>query len=412
MISFSQDGLQKWLASFDLHRFGTAYACTIGVICCLAYAATQSPSSRIRWWMLVPITGLTMTTARSVLDIPAFSPFRVAIGMTLGVNLVLESINHLCIRKVFIDLNKRPKGESAVYYALRQGTDLVFNKRLIGTAHQVKGVPKFSSKDPSYVPSRTQFITFRATRAILLYLVLGMLLREPPPEIVSFCRPSDRTSFPIRLVQGTVGTEEFTTRFAFTLSYLASSVLFQILGHDCISLIAVGILNNDPAAWPPRFDSITTAYTIRRFWNPFWHQDLRATLTCYSPLISDNILQLPKKGVLQRYAKIYLGFGISGLMHIYSDLASNVPLSETKAMNYFLLSATGVLIEDLAIAIYRLAVPDRGSAGQPPLWQKVVGFLWTLFYTSLVTPQWACTLVLGGTLPMPGFPRLESSTPP
>ncbi|RDW66633.1 hypothetical protein BP5796_09382 [Coleophoma crateriformis] len=407
MISISQNGLLHWLESLGLHRFGTAYACTTGVICCLAYAATQSPSSPTRWGMLVPITGLTFTTARSVLEIRAFSPYLVTIGMTLGSNLFLECINHLLIRRVFIDLEKRPNGESAVYYAFRQGTDLVFNKRLIGTAQEVKGVPKFSSKDPSYVPSKTQFVAFRATRALLLYLFLGMLLREPPPEIVNICRPSDRTPFPIRLVQGTVGIEEYITRLALTLSFQMSSVLFQMLGHDCVSLIAVGILNNDPAAWPPRFSSITTAYSVRRFWNPFWHQDLRAILTCFSNLIADNILRLPKKGIIQRYTKIYLGFGISGLLHIYGDRAAGIPPSESTAVQYFLLNATGILIEDAAKAIYHLAVTDRGLAERPPLWQKVVGYLWTMFYLSLITPPWACRFLLGETLPVPGFSSLK-----
>ncbi|RDW87522.1 hypothetical protein BP5796_03216 [Coleophoma crateriformis] len=408
MVSSSQSRPQNWLKLFDLHQFGTAFTCTVGVICCLAYATTQKPCSRIRWVMLVPTIGLALTTAYSVLEVQAFPPLRTVVGFTLGVCLALESINHLCVRRTFIDLKKTPCGRYTIHNALYQGADLVFNKRSIRTPYQVKGVPMFNSKNPSYVPSRSRFLVLRTARILVLNVVCSVLLSEPAPEVLSICRPVSRVAFPIRLVQGNVSVTEYINRFILTLGFLTFTILIQLAGYDEVSVIGVGLLNNDPADWPPRFDSITTAYNIRRFWNTFWHQDLRALLTCFANLVSDNVLRLPKRGVLQRYTKIYLCFGISGLLHIYGDKLGNVSLSETGVLWFFLHSATGILIEDLVKAVYHWAFTDRGftsyGVGQPPRWQKILGYMWTLFYLTLVTPQWACPFMTGKMPKMPGLP--------
>jgi hypothetical protein len=410
-MMFSQSQFQHWLVSLELHLYMMTYACTFLVICCLVYASIQSPVSRVRWLMLVPIIALTFTSAKSVLATDTWPPMRVAMAITLGVNLALECINHLCVRRAFIDLSKKHHDKYTAWYAFRHGADLVFNKRLIGTPHQVKGVPAFDSRNPGHVPSRTQFLTFRTARVVILLGIGILLIRDPTPEILRACHPGEGPVFPIRMLQGAVDIEEYTYRFILTISFLISAVLFQILGHDIISLVAVGIFNNNPAAWPPRFGSVATAYNIRGFWGTFWHQDLRAMLTCYSNMISDNILHLPKTGILQRYAKIYLCFGISGVVHIYGEKAGNISLSETRVVAFFLQCATGILIEDLAKAIYHWVLTDQGFTSQgtrvPLLWHKVVGYLWTVFYLSLITPQWACPYITGERLPIPGFAGLN-----
>jgi hypothetical protein len=59
------------------------------------------------------------------------------------------------------------------------GISVASSFRFIGTTEEVKSVPYFSKKDPTYVPDRGAFILRAALTAIFCYLVLDLMTMGP-----------------------------------------------------------------------------------------------------------------------------------------------------------------------------------------------------------------------------------------
>jgi hypothetical protein len=125
----------------------------------------------------------------------------------------------------------------------------------------------------------------------------------------------------------------------------------------------------------------------------FWHQNIRATFEGISNYITHDLLHLPKGSLIARYSNLYISFIVSGLIHIGTDFAVGVSLRESGSLQYFSTLATGIMLEDAIQAIWSHIVgPNR--PGQPtPLWQRCVGYLWTILFMVWCTPKWIYPLL-------------------
>lgn len=137
--------------------------------------------------------------------------------------------------------------------------------RNFGTNHQVKDIPGFSKKDPSYVPSRGKFLVQRALLALFAFLVMDVLTARPPDvsqNPITFGQ--DRVLVFRRL--GEITAEEFKTRVIITAGQYVGIYIMLTIIHSAISFFTVLSGLYQPREWPPLFGSITEMWSLRQFW--------------------------------------------------------------------------------------------------------------------------------------------------
>lgn len=144
---------------------------------------------------------------------------------------------------------------------LKFGFQVATSFRYIGTPYQARNVPHFSASDPSYVPSRSNFLSRKAIIFLISFAVLDLinLGADPPldfsPETIPlFTRVSHVTG------------QQLLTRLMTTLGYGIAVCSFQQLIHSIAALIDMGFGFSKVESWRPLFGSLEEAYTLRRFW--------------------------------------------------------------------------------------------------------------------------------------------------
>ena len=147
--------------------------------------------------------------------------------------------------------------------------------------------------------------------------------------------------------------------------------------------------------WPPLFGRIKEAYTLRRFWNTFWHQIMRHMFISFSTDLKD-LLKIRRGTWLSSYFELYFIFTLSALGHGLITYA--MPYSPRHTFhvrfvmyfNFMFYQAPAIHFEDFIIWTYkRMTGETENRDGKPMLWQTIVGYVW-------VTSWWY--FVLGWTM--------------
>lgn len=129
----------------------------------------------------------------------------------------------------------------------------------------------------------------------------------------------------------------------------------------------------------------------------FWHQQLRDALNDPATIIAHGILRLPATGIAQRYAKIVICFFISGVMHMFVDLANGLTYAESGAIRFFTTQALGIMIEDGVQDTWRRLFGDGKSADDNTgisMWKRVVGLIWLWAFMAWTVPSWMFAPIL------------------
>lgn len=99
--------------------------------------------------------------------------------------------------------------------------------------------------------------------------------------------------------------------------------------------------------------------------------------------ITHSILRIPYGTFVARYSKIFLAFGVSGIMHIFSDEGGAVPMAESGALSFFSAQVLGIMLEDAFQAFSRNLFGNKYSGVC-----KVIGYFWVVAFLSWSTPVW------------------------
>ena len=144
---------------------------------------------------------------------------------------------------------------------LKFGFQVATSFRYIGTPYQARNVPHFSASDPSYIPSRSNFLSRKAIIFLISFIVLDLinLCADPPLDF------SPKT-IPLFTRVSHVTGQQLLTRLITTLGYGIAVSSFQQLVHSLAALIDVGFCFSKVELWRPLVGSPEEAYTLRRFW--------------------------------------------------------------------------------------------------------------------------------------------------
>jgi len=93
-----------------------------------------------------------------------------------------------------------------------------------------------------------------------------------------------------------------------------------------------------------------------------------------------NVLQLPR-GTFATYFKLFTAFFLSGLIHAIGDYMLFQNFSEGTSIQFFLLQAVGITLEDAVIALASYLGYKESKAF------KLIGFAWVLAWFAFSMPM-------------------------
>ncbi|KAF4943259.1 hypothetical protein FGADI_13529 [Fusarium gaditjirri] len=153
-------------------------------------------------------------------------------------------------------------GDESFFSRLKWALTMQWNLRRIKTSRPARNTPPFSSKDPSYIPSRGRFLLTRVgvILASISYMAIIGLQPEPTREDLS----GDRVRFFSRLDE--VTPYELLQRAISTVTWLSGIGTTSEICYNVIAVVLVGLGLSEPVMWPSWFGSFTEAYSVRRWW--------------------------------------------------------------------------------------------------------------------------------------------------
>ena len=147
---------------------------------------------------------------------------------------------------------------------LKFGIYAAASYRCSGTSFEVPNQAPFDPKNLNYVPSRGKYLRWALFRVIVVYFILDALTSFNDPAAMAPLFTDEKIPLLARLSQLTLqeGLTRTITSFSFWfVNYLVLMLFFDIPGIICVSTGLSGV-----EWWRPPFNSITEAYTLRRYW--------------------------------------------------------------------------------------------------------------------------------------------------
>ena len=139
----------------------------------------------------------------------------------------------------------------------------------------------------------------------------------------------------------------------------------------------------------------------------FWHQEFRKAWTKPARYFVFRMLRLPRPTasspqylrILERYLQVFAAFAVSGLLHHVTDVAQGMSWAESGAMDFFILQAVGIVIEDGFQWMIGIPFARKKSETQrrttsvsrvvDSVWtRRLVGYTWVLIFFSWASPIW------------------------
>jgi hypothetical protein len=279
------------------------------------------------------------------------------------------------------------------YDRLLFGLNTVNSQRNVLTPQRARDIPPFSSKDPEWVPDRNQFLLRRGAVMLVSLLVIDMMTSSPGDSsgnAVTFAQYKTALYRPLGELLAN-GGEELKTRIMATFAQWFGLYVVMTWIHSTIAFFTVLLGFYQPEAWPPLFGSITEMWNLRQHWGRFWHSMMRYKLSATGDFVTYDVLGLERGSFAARYSHLFSVFGASGICHIIMDIVGPIKLSESRGLQFFILNAVGICIEDFVQYLWRRGrgKTRKEDSGKPRLWVRLLGGAWVVAWEIFVTPMWA-----------------------
>lgn len=311
--------------------------------------------------------------------------------------------------------NSRTHVLSSTWKRLRFGTWVAISNRYIASPYQARNTPHYSSTNPNYVPSKGAYLLRRGTVFLTCCLLTDLLLLGNQPTLNPVVYADKHVSFLPRLLNRQLPIKEVFTRISTTIGFWVGAYIMIQGYYSATGFLAVALGFSSPKTLRPIFGSPKDAYTIRRFWGLFWHQLTRKKFTIIAsyltyPLLRPLHLSTQYHDILSRYIRLVFTFLISGLLHQIIEVAQGLLWEESGAVEFFLLMAVGIIVEDVFIWEWKRVVKRKGNIevenmqGGANWWHKAIGYIWVILFFSWATPVWAYPLLRRNVGGIESFP--------
>ncbi|BCS28416.1 wax synthase family protein [Aspergillus puulaauensis] len=345
-------------------------------------------------WRLATIPVVFLLTLQACGALDFFGDNQLVNPMTAGYIIVfaihhvqllfLAPIGDSDIRRDIAARTQQPANDITVGQRLKAILYLMSTPRGVDTPYESKGVQYPSGRTAS---SRLRFLVWNMAVITFQYLMIDLVTHEPPPpeDIERMFGPGQEfLLFRPRDIPAPTTADVGIHLGVALMAWGPMGACFISIFYRIVAVISVAFGVSGPRQWPSLFGSVTDAYTIRRFWGRYWHQLLRQPFQGTTKFICRDIFHLPYPSSLARYLNIILVFFCSALMHACIDAKGGIGFNLTGAWACFLLQPVGIIVEDIAEALYARLF---GELRRPtPFWVRMVGYMWVWAFLALVAP--------------------------
>ncbi|KOS18999.1 hypothetical protein ESCO_000091 [Escovopsis weberi] len=199
--------------------------------------------------------------------------------------------------------------------------------------------------------------------------------------------------------------EQWIGRIGIGLTWTWTLRLLVDMTNRMLAVAAVILGLSEVRDWPPLFGSVFESYTTRGFWSEYWHQYLRLQLTSFSNWFARDLLRLPRPSFAERYINIFMSFFMSGVLHVLGASYCGVSWAESSSIFFFSSFTVSIMLEDYVQKLWRGGAP-LDKTREPPLWHKLVGYVWVLSWSILTAPWFIYPVIRNDTEGMLGIPPL------
>lgn len=274
----------------------------------------------------------------------------------------------------------------------------LFESRRLNTWNEAKNIPALPSHAAK---SRLSYVRYAATRVIICYLITDLLTPYPAFDEKTNAGLFALTKVPVfaRLWRnGQIPLSELGFRALFTFSYWFLSYNLMTLTWILMSVMTVGSGFHEPRDWKPFFGPISQSYNLRGFWGKTWQQGFRYPFSNTAEWLVQTGLRLreeeeeeepstPVKSWIAKYAKILVAFALSGILHVVGDAAAGDHMENNMTMQFFLMQALGIMLEDHVRDLCKI-LRQRFGLAESNRCDYAIGYLWCAAFLIWTTPQW------------------------
>ena len=136
--------------------------------------------------------------------------------------------------------------------------------RGIGTAWEAKGIPPFSTTDPTYVPGQVEFACWKLFSAVACYVIHLFIIDTLDKYKESPLVTSSYIPFLSRI--GSVSMNEIYFRTVNTFLFWLWNYVMMEGFHALFAAISACVNANSIKQWRPFFGSPADSYSVRAFW--------------------------------------------------------------------------------------------------------------------------------------------------
>lgn len=173
-------------------------------------------------------------------------------------------------RRLFVDRQGRageverqgPRLRERLYF----GYFVALSSRHIATPYEAKGVPCYSSSNPTYVPSRAQFLSKRLAISLSSYLVLDLVALGTRSQHAKGALFRPPAHIPLLARIGDVSWGELGMRMQDVVGYYVFCYCLIQCYTSLFACVVVALDVDKVGYWRPNFDSLGTSYSLRQFW--------------------------------------------------------------------------------------------------------------------------------------------------
>ena len=159
----------------------------------------------------------------------------------------------------------RSKAKGTIWDRLKFGIWAAVSNRYIASPYQTRNVPPYSYSDPSFVPTRSNFLLKNAAVVVICCCIIDLLAQiVQSPEKNQVVYAENRVPFFTRLNDVTM--EEVATRTITSVVYWAVSYIVVQGFNTGLALFSVASGFDRPELWRPIFGPVSQIYTLRGFW--------------------------------------------------------------------------------------------------------------------------------------------------
>ncbi|OJI97932.1 hypothetical protein ASPVEDRAFT_124133 [Aspergillus versicolor CBS 583.65] len=273
-----------------------------------------------------------------------------------------------------------PKTKTSFWDRILFTIALPYNYRRINTPWQISRLPRFSSTNPSYIPTKATFLLHSTAKLLIAGTIIHLLTLDPTdPHLSSALSRLDESKSVLVPFNSDLHTILLQARFTLSFGLVTRAAI--VGGYTAGSILAV-LLGSSPASWPPIAGSLSGAWSLSRLWGSAWHQTLRRPLTANATFLSST-LGLKPTSRLAHWNRVVIAFIGSGVVHSLMDIGFGVPLDKTGGLVFFALQILGFILE----GVFQWLVDVLGvSVGQKI--EKCIGFIWVCAFLLWSTPVW------------------------